>query len=110
MKTTTFSLSKMTDNELLTLASNICEERARRERERKARKDEWVYQLWSEFMCHPNASVRMLDKTTIVAVYDEYSGINIGTARPINGDTYDQTIGVAVAYAKATRQAVPNFI
>ena len=111
MKTiNSFSLSKMTDNELLTLTSNICEERARRERERKARKDEWVYQLWSEFMCHPNASVRTLDKTTIVAVYDKYNGINMGTARPINGDIYDQTVGVAVAYAKATRQAVPSFI
>ena len=111
MRTTSiFFLSKMSDNELLTLASAICEERARRERERKACKDEWVYQLWSEFMCHPNASCRTVDKTTIVAVYDEYGGINMGTARPVNGDTYDQTIGVAVAYAKATRQEIPNFI
>lgn len=110
MKITTFSLSKMTDNELLTLASNICEERTRRERERKACKDKWVYQLWSEFMCHPNASFRTVDKTTVVAVYDEYSGINMGTARPTKGDTYDQTVGVAVAYAKATRQAVPSFV
>lgn len=111
MKTiNSFSLSKLTDNELLTLASNICEERARRERERKACKDEWVYRLWSEFMCHPNASVRILDKTTIVAVYDEYSGISMGTARPINGDTYDQTVGVAVAYAKAVGNKIPDYI
>ena len=111
MKTTnSFSLSHLTDNELLTLASNICEERQRRERERKERRSKWIYSFHSAFMGHPNATYKVLGETVVVSVYDRYTGIHMGATTPCGGDKFELSTGIAVAFAKAMGERIPNYI
>ena len=45
-----------------------------------------------------------------MATYSRYDGMKIGTAYPINGDAYDHDIGIAVAYAKAMGERIPDYI
>ena len=61
-------------------------------------------------MAHPYAAIRISEKRTIVAIYNRYDGVKIGTAYPINGDVYDYETGVAVAYAKALGETIPDYI
>lgn len=111
MKTTnSFSLSKLTDNELLTLASNICEERQRRERKRKEERDRWIGGYYCAFLNTPNASVVHVGETTVLALWSRALGLRIGTATPVHGDVFDHNTGVAVAYAKAVGDKIPDFI
>ena len=109
MKFTTFSLSSLTDTDLTNLFNSCASEMAKREEHRTKRKD-WIANHYWGFMGHPNASVRYNGKRTIVAIYNRHCGVKIGTAYPINGDVYDHETGVAVAYAKALGESIPNYI
>ena len=108
--TNSFSLSKLTDNELLTLASNICEERQHRERKRKEERDRWVDGYYYAFLNNPNASVAQVGETTVVALWSRNLGLRMGTATPVHGDVFDHNTGIAVAYAKAVGDKIPDFI
>lgn len=108
--TNSFSLSKLTDNELLTLASNICEERQRRERKRKEERDRWVDGYYYACLNNPNASVVHVGETTVVALWSRNLGLRMGTATPVHGDVFDHNTGIAVAYAKAVGDKIPDFI
>lgn len=111
MKTTnSFSLSHLTDNELLTLASNICEERQRRECKRKEERQKWVDGYCFAFLNHLNATSIQVGDTTVVAVYARNTGMHIGTAKPVHGDVFDRKVGLAVAYAKAFGETIPDYI
>lgn len=105
-----FSLSKLTDNELLTLASNICEERQRREHKRKEKRDRWVDGYYYAFLNNPNASVAQVGETTVVALWSRNLGLRMGTATPVHGDVFDHNTGIAVAYAKAVGDKIPDFV
>lgn len=109
MKTiNSFSLSKLTDNELLTLASNICEERQRRERKRREERDIWITSHIRQYRnCTANHEV--VGETVVVAV-QWYGHIAIAKATPIKGDVFDLDTGIAVAFAKAMGERIPNFI
>ena len=108
--TNSFSLSKLTDNELLTLASNICEERQRRERKRAEERDRWIGGYYCAFINNPNASVAQVGETTVVALWSRNLGLRMGTATPVHGDVFDHNTGIAVAYAKAVGDKIPDFI
>ena len=110
MKTTHFSLSHLSDEELMTLASNCSEERQRRERERKERRSKWIYSFHSAFMRHPNATYKVIGETVIVSVYDRYTGIHMGATTPCGGDKFELVTGLAVAFAKAMGERIPEFI
>lgn len=111
MKTVnSFSLSKMTDNELLALASNICEERQRRERKRREEHDRWIGGYYYAFLNNPNASVVHVGETTVVALWSRNLGLRMGTAVPVHGDVFDHDTGIAVAYAKAVGDKIPDYI
>lgn len=109
MKTiNTFSLSKLTDEELMELASNCCEERQRRERQRKEKRIQWITSHIRQYK-HCTANHEVVGETVVVAV-QWYSHIAIAKATPINGDVFDLDTGIAVAFAKAMGERIPNFI
>lgn len=110
MKTTTFSLTKLTDAELSRLMSECNTEQKRREELRTIERNKWVEGYFHAFLNHPNATVIQVDDTTVVAAYAHNTGMHIGTAKPVHGDVFDKKVGIAVAYAKAFGTEVPDFI
>ena len=120
MKTiNSFSLSKLTDDDLSRLAAECFAEQERRERKReedrreRKRKEErqkWIDRYYHTFLCHPYASFSYVGKTIVVALWDRNLGLRIGTATPVHGDVFDHDTGVAVAYAKAIGDKIPDYI
>lgn len=106
----TFSLSKLSDEELMELAFNCCEECQRRERERKERRSRWIRDYLSAFQRHPNATYKVVGETVVVSVYDRCVGIRMSVTTPTGNDTFELSTGIAVAFAKALGERVPNFI
>ena len=110
MNYSTFCLSNLTDTDLANLAKACAAETTRREETRHARRAEWIHNHYWGFVGHPNASIQVIGKRTILALYSRYDGVKIGTAYPINGDVYDEVTGIAVAYAKAMGERIPYYI
>lgn len=110
MKTTTFSVSNLTDSDLSRLLTECQREIDRREQYRATERKRWVESCYYGFMSHPNASFTQMGDVTVVAVYSKVKGIVMGTARPVHGDTFDKAVGIAVAYAKAIGIRVPDYI
>ena len=108
--TTSFSLSNLTDKDVMKLFEECTLELARREDAKAKRRKDWVTNHYWGFVGHPHATVHTCEKRTIVAIYNRYDGVRIGTAYPINGDVYDETTGIAVAYAKAMGERIPSYI
>ena len=103
-------VSHLTDLDLTALLKACSEEMASR-KERNAKKREcWIEIRYSEFVREHNAEHLIVGKRTIVAVYDDYNGVAIGTSYPIHGDEFDAKTGIAVAYAKAIGETVPDYI
>lgn len=111
MKTiNTFALSKLTDSDLFRLAAECMMEQERRENERKARRSKWVRDYHSAFMRHPNATHKVLGKTVVVSVYDRCTGIHMGATTPTGDDSFELSTGIAVAFAKAMGERIPEYI
>jgi hypothetical protein len=110
MKTTAFSVSNLTDIDLSNLFHSCADELQKRADQRSRRRTEWIKSYCWSFMAHPHAAVHTSEKRAIVAIYDRYDGVKIGTAYHINGDVYDYETGVAVAYAKALGKHIPDYI
>lgn len=110
MNFTTFSVSNLTDTDLSNLFHSCADELQKRADQRSRRRTEWIKSYYWSFMAHPHAAVHTSEKRTIVAIYSRYDGVKIGTAYPINGDVYDHETGVAVAYAKALGDSIPDYI
>ena len=111
MKTiNSFSLSKLTDSDLSRLLIECGMEQARREERRAAERQKWVDGYYYAFLNHPNATSIQVGDTTIVAVYARNTGMHIGTAKPVHGDVFNREVGLAVAYAKAYGDTIPNYI
>ena len=111
MKTiNTFSLSKLADSQLSRLLAECSMEQARREKARRTSRKDWIHEHYSAFMRHPNASYKVLGKTVVVSVYDRYAGIHMGTTTPHGEDKFELSTGIAVAYAKACGERIPDFV
>ena len=110
MNFTTFSVSNLTDTDLSNLLHSCTTELQKRADQSAKRRAEWLANHYWSFMGHPNATVHICEKRTIVAIYDRCNGVKIGTAYPINGDVYDHDTGIAVAYAKALGERIPTYI
>jgi hypothetical protein len=110
MKTTSFSLSNLTDSDLSRLASECAMEQKRREERRTADRQRWVDGYYYAFITHPNATAIQVGDTTVVALYARNTGTCIGTAKPVHGDAFNREVGLAVAYAKAVGATIPDFI
>lgn len=110
MKATSFSLSKLTDSDLSRLIVECELEQARREERRAAERQKWVDGYCYAFLSHPNATSIQVGDTTVVAVYARNTGMHIGTAKPVHGDVFNRDVGLAVAYAKAFGDTIPDYI
>ena len=110
MNFTTFSVSNLTDTDLSNLFHSCATELQKRADQRSRRRTEWIKSYYWSFKAHPHASAHICEKRTIVALYNRYDGVKIGTAYPINGDEYDHDTGIAVAYAKAMGERIPDYI
>ena len=111
MKTiNTFALSKLTDSELFKLATECGMEQARREEVRRTRRKTWIRDYHSAFLRHPNADYKVLGETVVVSVYDRYTGIHMSVTTPHGEDKFELSTGIAVAFAKAMGERIPEFI
>ena len=111
MKTiNSFSLSKLTDDGLSRLAAECFAEQKRRERKRKEERQKWIDCYYHTFLCHSNASFSYVGETIVVALWDRNLGLRMGTATPVHGDVFDHDTGVAVAFAKAIGDKIPDYI
>lgn len=100
----------MSDFNLNALIKFSAEELAKRAEKRKEERTTWVKEMWDAYLMHPNATFYCRENLTIVAVYSRYGDTRIGTAFPINGDVFDEKTGIAVAFAKAIGEPVPDFV
>ena len=114
MRTTTnncaFSVSRLTDSDLVTLFNACASEMASREERKVKQREHWIDMWYAEYLNYYDTDCLVVGKRTIVATYDEYNGLRIGTSYPIHGDEYDARTGIAVAYAKAIGIAIPDYI
>lgn len=110
MKTTTFSVSNLTDSDLSRLIVECELEQARREQRKATARRKWIKDYFNAFMHHPNATSYMVGEATVVAFYERNTGLRMSSARPIEGDVYDRDTGIAVAFAKALGERIPDYI
>ena len=105
-----FSVSRLTDTDLNNLYNAALAEKTTRQKRREEKRASWIRTRYYSFMSHLNATSVVVDDITVVAVYNSYNGIQTGTARPVHGDEYDVDTGIAVAYAKAMGEIIPDYI
>ena len=110
MKTTTYSVTNLTDTDISRLLAECQRELERREHQRTAERKRWIESCHYGFVSYPNASFIQMGDVIVVAVYNRTKGIVMGTARPVHGDMFDKAVGIAVAYAKAIGVQVPEYI
>lgn len=101
-------LSKWSDADLAELRHLINEETCDRERKRRQKRYEWVNKYMEMFRANRGEYTRIGD--TIVAAAHRGWSIGIGKSTPIDGDVFDLNTGIAVAYAKALGDRIPDFI
>lgn len=110
MKTTTFSVSNLTDTDISRLLADCQRELERRQERKAAERQKWIDGYYYAFLNHPNATAIQVGDTTVVAAYARNTGMHIGTAKPVHGDVFNREVGLAVAYAKAFDTIIPDFI
>lgn len=101
-------LSKWSDADLTELRDLINEEVDTRERKRRQMRHEWINYYVELFRVNRGEYTRIGD--TVVAAAHRGWSIGIGKSAPIDGDVFDLNTGIAVAYAKALGERVPDFI
>ena len=105
-----FSLDSLNDKALEVLYNDVCKEMHSRTEAKAAKRAAWVKHMYQLYLCHPNATLMRIGEVTVVSVYNRYVGLRMGRARPVKGDKYDANIGVAVAFAKACNESIPDYI
>ena len=114
MRTTTnncsFSVSRLTDSDLVALFNACASEMASRDERKSKQREHWIEMWYAEYLNRYDTDHLVVGKRTIVATYDDYNGMRIGTSYPIHNDEYDAKTGIAVAYAKAIGIAIPDYI
>ena len=101
-------LTKWSDADLQELRLLINEEACGRERKRKQKHNEWVNKYMELFRANRGEYTRI--GNTIVAAAHRGWSIGIGKSTPVKGDVFDLNTGIAVAYAKALGDRIPDFI
>ena len=91
-------------NEDKTLTLRIYDERAEKRKK-------WVAKMFAEYCREEHATHAVHGRTTYVAIYEECSGeMYTGFSTAVHSDVYDWETGVAVAYAKAVGNIIPEYI
>jgi hypothetical protein len=105
-----FSLDTMDDKSLEVLYADVCREINARAEAKVVKRAQWVRRMYSRFQSHLNSTYMQIGEITVVSVYSRYSGMGIGKARPANGDKHSPEVGIAVAFAKACGEPIPDYI
>lgn len=109
MKIGAFTLENMTDTDLENLYLSAQAERIRRADNKRKRKA-WVNDYFTKFANTYDTHYIVSGETTVVAVYDDIKGMRMGKATPVDGDVFNDKVGIAVAFAKAIGHKVPDFV
>lgn len=107
MKIGAFTLENMTDADLENLYLSAQAERIRRA-DNKIKRAAWVNKYYRQYQLSI-ANAKRIGETTVVAV-KWMNGIRIGVSTPVNGDAFNEITGIAVAYAKACGERIPDFV
>jgi hypothetical protein len=105
-----FSFDTLDDKSLEVLYADVCREINARAEAKVAKRAQWVRRMYGRFQSHPNSTCMQIGEITVVSVYSRYNGMGIGRARPANGDKYSSEVGIAVAFAKACAEPIPDYI
>ena len=97
-------LSQWNDRDLSELRALINEETHARERKRKM----WIENHYTQFQ-HCCGNYKIVGNTVVVALF-WMGSVKMATATAVKGDVFDLRTGVAVAYAKACGERIPEFI
>lgn len=101
-------LSKWSDADLNELRALINEETHAREYKRKQARQQWIASHIRQYRnCTANHEV--VGETVVVAV-QWYGHVVIAKATPVKGDVFDLDTGIAVAFAKAMGECIPDYI
>lgn len=102
-----FTLENMTDANLENLHLSVHAECIRRA-DKKTTRENWVKKYYNQYQ-NSTARAVWVGETVVVAV--KWKGhIKMATATPIKGDEFDTHTGIAVAYAKACGERIPDFV
>ena len=73
-------------------------------------RDQWAETWYIKYLAHPNATAKVIDTTTVVALYNRSTGLHIATAHCMPGDAYNPKVGIAVAFAKLCNEPIPDYV
>ena len=105
-----FSLNTLDDKSLEALYADVCREINARAEAKAIKRAAWVRKKHDLYLCHPNTTCMQIGEITVVSVYSRYYGLRMGKARPVNDDVYNAEVGIAVAFAKACNEPIPDYI
>ena len=101
-------LSKWNDTDLDELRSLINEETSARERKRKQERELWIENHYTQFQrCY--GDYKVIGNTVVIALA-WLGNVKMATATAVKGDVFNLRTGIAVAYAKACGERIPEFI
>lgn len=107
MKIGAFALETMTDADLENLYLSAQAERIRRA-DNKCKRNAWVDKHYHQFKaCY--GDYKVVDKTVVIALA-WMGNVKMATATPVKGDKFNLRTGIAVAYAKACGERIPDFV
>ena len=101
-------LSKWSDEDLAELRHLICEETCNRERKRREARQNWIYRYAQEAYHRGNHEI--INGNTVVVALCQNGHIVMGKSTPTRNDKFDLETGVAVAFAKAIGETIPDYI
>lgn len=102
-----FSLESITDKDLDELYLSAQAERIRRA-DNKRKRNVWVDKHYKQFKgCY--GDYKVVGETVVIALA-WMGNVKMATATPVNGDVFDLHTGIAVAYAKACGERIPDYI
>lgn len=105
------SFKTLDDKSLSVLYANLAREINARAEAKAAKREQWVRTMVNRYLYHSHSGSKQIGKITIVSVYDDYyNGVSIGTSRPVNNDKFNEDVGIAVAFAKAIGEPIPDYI
>lgn len=107
MKIGAFTLENMVDSDLENLYVSVQNERIRRA-DNKIKRRKWINDHYMQFKnCY--GDYKVVGNTVVIALA-WMGNVKMATATPVKGDKFELTTGIAVAYAKACGERVPNFV
>lgn len=101
-------LRQWNDSDLVKLTHMLEEETKRRIAERNSKRIQWITSHIRQYK-HCTANHEVVGETVVVAV-QWYGHVAIAKATPVNGDVFDLDTGIAVAFAKAMGESIPDYI